>query len=745
LETIRLTESLGIDPENSDIRAALIEQLRELRDDAASAGRSDLEGALGAAIGKLQTESFSAESVLAVRVLAWRYQELAALPAGSGTHPKVRELPADRDTVRSVTESVAAELRRGLIDAAGAAADLPMESFRGSELLTPAWKAIAELRGMIEERSGGGVRFEDRGGVPLLTLGRTQAVESRAEPPSLSGWRVLVADDDAEVRWFYVGILREAGARVVEASDGARALAIARDDPPDLILADIVMPRLDGLALCTAVRREPALDGVPVVLLSWRDDFLDRMRELRPQAEDYLRKELPARQILERVAGVLEPLSRLRDSLRSEEETRGDLEDLGVSTLLRAIRRWRPDARLVLQDPWSLFEVEVRGGDVVTAKRTSIDGTVVHGGTTLQSFVGMRSGRYVVAHAEPTSVPSEGSLQSELDHATGHLGELLRALDASLDRRVELDASALNAYVRHSPRSVQAMVARLDAGESPRALLQAGGGSRAVVDALLVTLARQGAVRAVHPADSELGESVEPAAAEREPQGPQQSAVMVEPGEVTDPLEREDARAQSAVAMHREPWNRASRPGRVAWRAPGVPPLDASEDDSRFVPETTVAPRVFGVAFLVALLSTVGFLLWREGSDTAARRSAEGARPDVAQRVAAPVEPDSVEPKSRPPDRLSAYAGRLHRGVDPSLGLADSEGVLELAGPGSIEVNVDGVSRGTLPLTLVLEEGRHTIRFRIEDAWTYRLYHVRAGAVRSLRVSADPSGFVDAR
>jgi CheY-like chemotaxis protein len=84
----------------------------------------------------------------------------------------------------------------------------------------------------------------------------------------LLGSRVLGADDVAQSRWSYVGLLRGAGARVTEARDGFEALALARADRPDLILADMAMPRLDGLGLCAALREEPALEGVPVVLLS---------------------------------------------------------------------------------------------------------------------------------------------------------------------------------------------------------------------------------------------------------------------------------------------------------------------------------------------------------------------------------------------------------------------------------------------------------------------------------------------
>ncbi|MEM7437520.1 MAG: response regulator, partial [Myxococcota bacterium] len=247
METIRLTESLSIDPENSDVRAALQTHLDRLVEDARAEGFAELEAAALSAVQRLVAEDYSRESVQAVRMLAWRYEALAGVEQASGTRPVVRE----------------------------------------------------------------------------------QSAEEVSPAMALRGRRVLLADDDSQVRWFYVGVLREAGARVVEARDGVHALELARESPPEIILADIVMPRLDGLGLCAAVRREPRLDGVPIVLLSWRDDFLDRMRELAVKAQDYLRKELPAEQLLARVAALLEPLRQLEAALHTEGEARGDLTDIG--------------------------------------------------------------------------------------------------------------------------------------------------------------------------------------------------------------------------------------------------------------------------------------------------------------------------------------------------------------------------------------------------------------------------------
>jgi CheY-like chemotaxis protein len=657
LETVRLTEVLSVSPEDEEARAALGDHLAELRQSAAERGLAHLEAAIAEVLSQLERESFGPTSLVAARVLAWRYESLAAMPSQSGTHPVARP--------------------------------------------------PAEL--------------------------------------SLRGRRVLVADDQAEVRWFYVRVLREASARVIEARDGVHALELARGQAPDLILADIVMPRLDGLGLCAAVRRDPALDGVPVVLLSWRDDFLHRMRELGAEAQDYLRKEVPAREILERAFHVLEPLTQLEDSLTGDREAHGDLEKLGVSALLRATRRLRPSANIVLQDPWSLFDLELRDGHIIEASRTAIDGAITRGEAAFPALVGMSSGRFVVA--EPVGRPSgeqRASLDASFVHATRRLGVLLSTMAAHPDCHVEFDEDVLGTYVRHSPTRVQGLIARLDAGEPPHALWDSGAASRSLVDALLVTLARQGAIKdvTVPRLASDVGPppnlSPGPSRALNEPEIQQDSSPVI------DPLEREDIRAQSAVAMHRESANHASERTYPIWRLNVDATAESAESGSGFGVELQTTPRLLGLGFAVLLSATVGFLIWRQVMPDG---PPSGSPADAVVQAAGPEAQLAVDAPAAPAGGLdlSAFAGGLRAGVDPSLAVAEGEGVLDVTGPTDVGVAVDGIDKGTLPVTVVLEQGTHAVQYRVGGKSTYRFYYVKSGATRVLRVVTQPGGFVDAR
>lgn len=115
------------------------------------------------------------------------------------------------------------------------------------------------------------------------------------------------------------------------------------------------------------------------------------------------------------------------------------------------------------------------------------------------------------------------------------------------------------------------------------------------------------------------------------------------------------------------------------------------------------------------------------------------------------VEPVVIEvPVERAPApkeeaSLTAFSGELRPGVDPALEVGEGQGVLELVGAHEVTVDIDGVDHGSLPVEVVLDEGRYTVRYRLGDRSTVRFYTVKPGATRALRVVTQPGGLIDAR
>ena len=126
------------------------------------------------------------------------------------------------------------------------------------------------------------------------------------------GSRIVLADDNADMR-AYVRDLLAPYYLVETVSDGMQALAAARRATPDLILSDVMMPRLDGFGLLAAVRGDAALRHVPVVLLSARAGEESRIEGLDSGADDYVAKPFSARELLARVGAIIE-LRRMRQA-----------------------------------------------------------------------------------------------------------------------------------------------------------------------------------------------------------------------------------------------------------------------------------------------------------------------------------------------------------------------------------------------------------------------------------------------
>ncbi|HUQ56976.1 SpoIIE family protein phosphatase [Lentzea sp.] len=122
---------------------------------------------------------------------------------------------------------------------------------------------------------------------------------------------VLVADDNADMREYLTRLLVRAGYEVRAVTDGVAALESARAQPPDLVVSDVMMPRMDGLSLVTALRADPRTMAVPVLLLSARAGQEASGEGLRAGADDYLVKPFAAADLLARVRANVD-LFRLR-------------------------------------------------------------------------------------------------------------------------------------------------------------------------------------------------------------------------------------------------------------------------------------------------------------------------------------------------------------------------------------------------------------------------------------------------
>jgi len=169
-----------------------------------------------------------------------------------------------------------------------------------------------------------GVESDAAGNAAML--GKPPPLTSAPEPTSGAKRELIVlADDNADMRQYLTHVLGDRY-EVHAVADGHQALEATRQLHPALVLADVMMPRLDGFGLLRAIRDDSALADTPVILLSARAGEESRVEGLRADADDYLVKPFAARELLARLATHLKMAKQRRETAEREERLRGDAE-----------------------------------------------------------------------------------------------------------------------------------------------------------------------------------------------------------------------------------------------------------------------------------------------------------------------------------------------------------------------------------------------------------------------------------
>lgn len=117
--------------------------------------------------------------------------------------------------------------------------------------------------------------------------------------------RVLIVEDEANIRELVALHLRLEHAEPIEAADGTTALELARQRRFDLIVLDLMLPGIDGMTVCRAIRRESANQSTPILMLTARREESDKVLGLDSGADDYLTKPFGVRELMARVRALL--------------------------------------------------------------------------------------------------------------------------------------------------------------------------------------------------------------------------------------------------------------------------------------------------------------------------------------------------------------------------------------------------------------------------------------------------------
>lgn len=119
--------------------------------------------------------------------------------------------------------------------------------------------------------------------------------------------RILVVDDEPNIRLSLEFLMRKAGYEVTGVDDGEAALEAVKAAAPDLMLLDVTLPKLSGYEVCEAVRANPEWKGVRILMLTARGRDIEREKGLALGADDYVTKPFATRDVVERVQALIGP------------------------------------------------------------------------------------------------------------------------------------------------------------------------------------------------------------------------------------------------------------------------------------------------------------------------------------------------------------------------------------------------------------------------------------------------------
>jgi len=117
--------------------------------------------------------------------------------------------------------------------------------------------------------------------------------------------KILVVDDEKELIALVSLHMKMAGFEVFTAANGEKALELSREEKPDLIILDLMIPKIDGWQVCEQLREDPATKDIPVIMLTARTQIEDKLKGFEAGADDYVTKPFSPRELVARVKRVL--------------------------------------------------------------------------------------------------------------------------------------------------------------------------------------------------------------------------------------------------------------------------------------------------------------------------------------------------------------------------------------------------------------------------------------------------------
>lgn len=197
--------------------------------------------------------------------------------------------------------------------------------------------------------------------------------------------KILIVDDEPDILEFLKYNLQKEGFQVIVASDGEEGIAAAERERPDLIILDIMMPKLDGVEVCRQLRSRPEFDKTLIAFLTAREEDYSQIAALENGGDDYITKPIRPRVLISRIRALLRRSDRQETEDEEEEGSKFRIGDLVVDKarvsverngqLIELAKKEFELLNLLISKPGKVFTREeifnkVWGTDVIVGNRT---------------------------------------------------------------------------------------------------------------------------------------------------------------------------------------------------------------------------------------------------------------------------------------------------------------------------------------------------------------------------------------
>lgn len=310
--------------------------------------------------------------------------------------------------------------------------------------------------------------------------------------------RILLVDDDPALVKLFAIAMKRAGYEVVTASDGEEGLQQALEVRPDLVVADLNMPRLDGWGLLRALRADHRLGETPVMFLSCHDDYRESLKALSAGAQDYVAKGGKLDSMVSHLRTLLAPRDAFAAALVAGEGMSAKLAELGPQWTLRKVAAAKVTGLLRAKDAFWNVRLGVDAGELVYA-HAEIGRHQLDGVAALPPLVVLRAGELLF---EPTAELPERNVQGALEPlleeaALRNNRNESEALDKLLTRatRVEVDEQLFQLYEQLGPPGCREIAALVRQGLTPKEVIAKSDRSPTEIEETVRDLVRRRVLR----------------------------------------------------------------------------------------------------------------------------------------------------------------------------------------------------------------------------------------------------------